>query len=155
MSPASKIPMDRPRKLHIKSYGCQMNVYDAERMVEFVRDYLQQQVKTGNCVIVGRGATSALLTTPGVFHIFVHASMRRKIEWFQKNFPEHAKEAEQEIVETDKRRAAYVRRFYNREWTDYRLYHLMLNSCMGFDAMVKATVEAAGLPAMVPQHASL
>lgn len=26
--------MDRPRKLHIKSYGCQMNVYDAQRMVD-------------------------------------------------------------------------------------------------------------------------
>lgn len=26
--------MDRPRKLHIKSFGCQMNVYDAQRMVD-------------------------------------------------------------------------------------------------------------------------
>src|ERR1700685_4519191 len=26
--------MNRPRKLHIKSYGCQMNVYDAQRMVD-------------------------------------------------------------------------------------------------------------------------
>jgi tRNA-2-methylthio-N6-dimethylallyladenosine synthase len=26
--------MDQPRKLHIKSYGCQMNVYDAQRMVD-------------------------------------------------------------------------------------------------------------------------
>src|SRR5438477_2253033 len=26
--------MEKPRKLHIKSYGCQMNVYDAERMVD-------------------------------------------------------------------------------------------------------------------------
>src|SRR4030081_4103426 len=26
--------MKRPRKLHIKSYGCQMNVYDAQRMVD-------------------------------------------------------------------------------------------------------------------------
>ena len=25
--------MNEPRKLHIKSYGCQMNVYDAQRMV--------------------------------------------------------------------------------------------------------------------------
>src|SRR6201992_281468 len=24
----------KPRKLHIKSYGCQMNVYDAQRMVD-------------------------------------------------------------------------------------------------------------------------
>lgn len=28
--------MDRPRKLHIKSYGCQMNVYDAQRMVDML-----------------------------------------------------------------------------------------------------------------------
>ena len=26
--------MSAPRKLHIKSYGCQMNVYDAQRMVD-------------------------------------------------------------------------------------------------------------------------
>ena len=26
--------MDQPRKLHIKSFGCQMNVYDAQRMVD-------------------------------------------------------------------------------------------------------------------------
>ncbi|HEX3437730.1 MAG TPA: cytidylate kinase-like family protein [Pseudacidobacterium sp.] len=130
-------------------------VFDAERMVQFVRNYLREQVEAGNCVIVGRGATSALLTAPGVFHIFIHASMKRKIAWFQKNFPEHANEAEQEILATDKRRAAYVRRFYNRDWTDYRLYHLMLNSCMGFEAMVKAAVEAAGLSAIVPEHAHL
>ena len=121
-------------------------------MVEFVRDYLHQLVKTGHCVIVGRGATSALLTTPGVFHVFVHASMKRKAEWFEKNFPQHANDAEQEILATDKRRSAYVRRFYNRDWTDYRLYHLMLNSCMGFDAMVNATIDAAGLSASISQH---
>src|SRR6201987_570977 len=27
-------PMTSPRKVHIKSYGCQMNVYDAQRMVD-------------------------------------------------------------------------------------------------------------------------
>jgi tRNA-2-methylthio-N6-dimethylallyladenosine synthase len=26
--------MKPPRKLHIKSYGCQMNAYDAQRMVD-------------------------------------------------------------------------------------------------------------------------
>ncbi|MBX6360776.1 AAA family ATPase [Pseudacidobacterium ailaaui] len=129
------------------------SVFDAERMVKFVREYFQEQVKAGHCVIVGRGATAALLTMPGVFHVFVHASMKRKVAWFRENFPDHADEAEQEILATDKRRAAYVRRFYDREWNDYRMYHLMLNSCMGFEAMVKATVEAAGLPSIVPAHA--
>src|SRR3977135_1256475 len=31
-------PMKPPRKLHIKSYGCQMNVYDAQRMVDTLAD---------------------------------------------------------------------------------------------------------------------
>ena len=31
LDPGSMTP---PRKLHIKSYGCQMNVYDAQRMVD-------------------------------------------------------------------------------------------------------------------------
>ena len=26
--------MEKPRKLHIKSYGCQMNVYDSQRMTD-------------------------------------------------------------------------------------------------------------------------
>jgi tRNA-2-methylthio-N6-dimethylallyladenosine synthase len=30
--------MNPPRKLHIKSYGCQMNVYDAQRMVDTMAD---------------------------------------------------------------------------------------------------------------------
>src|SRR5207248_3420572 len=30
--------MKAPRKLHIKSYGCQMNVYDAQRMVDTMAD---------------------------------------------------------------------------------------------------------------------
>ena len=34
MRPDVKVSMTAPRKLHIKSYGCQMNVYDAQRMVD-------------------------------------------------------------------------------------------------------------------------
>ena len=31
--------MKPPRKLHIKSYGCQMNVYDAQRMVDTLENH--------------------------------------------------------------------------------------------------------------------
>ena len=40
-------------------------VFDSERMVEFVRNYLKQCVADGNCVIVGRGAACALASFPG------------------------------------------------------------------------------------------
>lgn len=132
------------------------DVFDSERMVEFVRGYLLEQAGKGSCVVVGRGAACMLAKAPGAYHVFVYASMARKIRWFEDHFPEHAKEAEREIVATDRRRSEYIRRFHQREWDDRRLYHLMMNSCMGMDAMVDATLAAAALqPAPVAAgHAS-
>ncbi|HEY6448847.1 MAG TPA: cytidylate kinase-like family protein [Acidobacteriaceae bacterium] len=132
------------------------DVFDSERMVEFIRSYLTEQAARGNCVVVGRGAACLLAKAPGAFHVFVYASLGRKIRWIEEHFPEHAKEAEREILATDRRRSDYIRRFHQREWDDRRLYHLMMNSCMGMDAMVEATLSAAALQAapVAAGHAS-
>jgi hypothetical protein len=123
------------------------DVFDSERMVEFVRGYLVEQATKGECVVVGRGAACVLAKAPGAFHVFVYASLARKIRLVQEHFPEHAHDAEREILATDRRRADYIRRSFQREWDDRRLYHLMLNSCMGMDAMIDATFAGAGLRA--------
>jgi cytidylate kinase len=120
-------------------------VFDSERMVEFVKEYLESLADKGNCVIVGRGAAAVLARTPAVFHIFVYASMWRKIKWFEEHFPERAGDAEAELLATDHRRAEYIRKYFDRDWTDRRLYHLMMNSCMGFDAMIRSSIDAAGI----------
>ena len=120
-------------------------VFDSERMSTLVRDYLKERVAEGHCVVVGRGAPAALANVPGTFHLFVYASTARKTAWFREEFPDRAAQAEHELAATDHRRAGYIRRFYNQEWDDHRLYQLMLNSCMGFPAMIGATLEAAGL----------
>lgn len=130
------------------------DVFDSERMVEFIRTYFQEQAAQGGCVVLGRGAACVLARAVGAFHIFVYASMARKIRWFEERFPEHAGEAETELTATDRRRAEYIRRFHQREWDDRRLYHLMLNSCMGMQAMVDAAVTAAGLRSAVPESLS-
>ncbi|HUB18154.1 MAG TPA: cytidylate kinase-like family protein [Acidobacteriaceae bacterium] len=119
--------------------------FDSARMVEFVKHYVQEQAAQGSCVVVGRGAACMLARSPGAYHVFVYASLPRKIRYIQEKFPEHASDAENEIVATDRRRAEYIRRFHQREWDDRKLYHLMMNSCMGMEAMVECTVEAAGL----------
>lgn len=123
-------------------------VFDSARMVEFVKNYVVEQAAKGSCVVVGRGAACMLAKSPGAFHVFVYAAMARKIRYIQERFPEHHKDAENEIAATDRRRAEYIRQFHQREWDDRKLYHLMINSCMGMDAMVEATVEAAGLRGM-------
>ncbi|HTX40520.1 MAG TPA: cytidylate kinase-like family protein [Acidobacteriaceae bacterium] len=131
------------------------DVFDSERMADFSRKYLAEQAAEGHCVVVGRGAACMLSKAPGAFHIFVYASMARKIRFIQEQFPEHAKDAEREIIATDRRRAEYIRRFHQREWDDRKLYHLMLNSCMGMEAMVEAALDAAGLRAAAQQTSAV
>jgi cytidylate kinase len=124
------------------------SAFDSEKMTAMVRDYLLKIAAEGHAVIVGRGAACVLTNYPGAFHMYVYASRKRKLQWFERNFPDRMRDAERELEATDQRRADYVRRFYDQDWQNHRLYHLMLNSCMGFDAMLKATVEAAGLAAV-------
>lgn len=123
------------------------DAFDSERMVEFVRGYFQEQAAQGRCVVVGRGAACMLARAAGAFHIFVYSSLARRVRFIQDRFPEHAKEAERQILATDRRRAEYIRRFHQREWDDRRLYHLMMNSCMGMEAMVETALAAAALHA--------
>jgi hypothetical protein len=127
-------------------------VFDSDVMVSFVRDYMTKLAEDGNCVIVGRGAASILARAPGVFHVFVYASQWRKVRWFEEHFPEHAKDAERELAATDKRRAIYVKRYFEQDWTDRRLYHMMINSCMGFEAMIQAAIYGAGLTEPAEPH---
>jgi hypothetical protein len=128
-------------------------VFDSERMVHFIQGYLTEEAAKGSIVVVGRGAACLLAKAPGAFHVFVYASMARKIRWLEEHFPEHAKDAEREIGATDRRRAEYIRRFHQREWDDRRLYHLMMNSCMGVEAMVETTMAAAALHPVAAQAA--
>ena len=122
-------------------------VFDSERMVSMVRNSLKELAASGHCVIVGRGAACALCQTPGVFNIFVYASMTRKIRWFEEHFPEQASQARREIEATDSRRESYIRRYYDQDWADRRLYHMMINSCMGFEAMIQVTLDGTALAA--------
>lgn len=124
--------------------------FDSDRMAAFVRDYMTKAAEQGQCVIVGHGAASVLARTPGAFHVFVYAAQWRKIKYLEETFPEHARDVEREMSAMDKRRAAYIRRHFQQDWTDRRLYHMMINSCMGFDAMIQATVIGAGLSQAAP-----
>jgi cytidylate kinase len=120
-------------------------ILDATRINELTQEVMVEKARAGKCVIVGRGAACALHGIPGCFHTFVYASTARKVRWFEQAFPDKKAVAERELAATDQRRAEYVEHFYQNVWNDYRIYHLMLNSCMGFDAMIGATIEATGV----------
>ena len=120
-------------------------VFDSERMLALIHKEILEAAEKGQCVLVGRGAACALAGRPGCFHIFVYATASAKKDWFAHKFPRQAENAEHELAAFDKRRAAVIRKFYQQEWCSRGLYHMLLNSCMGMDAMISAVECAAGL----------
>jgi hypothetical protein len=120
-------------------------VFDSQRMQALIRDQILHAAGEGNCVLVGRGAACALAGRPGCFHVFVYATASAKREWFAHAFPHKAQQADQLIAAFDKRRAAVIRKFYQQEWCARGLYHMLLNSCIGTEAMIAAVQGAASV----------
>jgi len=121
------------------------HVFDSERMLKLIRKEMEHAADQGNSVLVGRGAACALACVPGCFHVFVYATAKAKRDWFVQAFPEKAARADQMLADQDKRRAAVIRKFYNQDWCARSLYHLLLNSAMGTEAMIDAVLGATGL----------
>jgi hypothetical protein len=119
--------------------------FDSERMLALIRQEIMDAAEAGNCVLVGRGAACALAGRPGCFHVFVYATASAKRDWFAHAFPTQAQQADQHLAAFDKRRAAVIRKVYQQEWCSRGLYHMLLNSCVGMEAMIAAVRGAAGL----------
>ena len=138
--------------MYSTSGPCDEQIVDCERMYGLIHKEILSAEKRGNCVLVGRGSAMALAGKPGCFHIFVYATMGAKKEWFARHFPDQADRAEQEIIASDKRRAAVIKRYYNLEWCARSNYHMLLNSSVGNDAMIAAALGATRLS--VPEPAA-
>jgi cytidylate kinase len=121
-------------------------------MLKLIRQEILNAAKEGNCVLVGRGAACALAGLPGCFHVFVYATPSAKREWFARAFPKQAQQADQLLAAFDKRRAAVIRKLYQQEWCSRSLYHMLLNSCMGTEAMIAAVQNAASLASFCPEE---
>ena len=130
---------------------CDDKVFDCARMYALIRKEMEHAAQEGNCVLVGRGAACALASVPGCFHVFVYATQAAKRAWFEKQFPGEAQQADQRLAAHDKRRAAVIKQFYGQEWNARGLYHLLLNSCIGAEAMIAAAVGGTGLQVSMPE----
>ncbi len=114
--------------------------FDADAMARAARTVIEHAAAEGNCVIVGRGAQCALQQREDVFHVFVYAPFKERVERVRRQSPNE--DAEALITEWDQRRAAYIRRHYGQEWTNPHLFDMMVCSSMGLDAAADAVLAA-------------
>lgn len=115
-----------------------------------VRTVIRSLADTGGYVILGRGGQAALRDRPDVVHLQLVGDLddraRRVSEWRGIS----ADSAREQCHRVDEARAAYVRRFYDVDITDARLYDAVLNtSKLGIEGAISvavATVRARLAP---------
>ena len=134
-----------------------MDQFDADSMVAFMQRVIEGAASEGNCVIVGRGSPYFLRGRRDAFHVFVYAPLEEKLRRLCRSGKTEA-EALAEISIVDRERVLFIRKYFDKEWPMRHLYHLMINSKVGEDVVVRtildeiASVDAHTSP--VPRRSS-
>jgi cytidylate kinase len=115
-------------------------VFDTDRMMNMMQDIMNRIAQEGNAVIVGRGAPYFLREQSNVFHVFLYAPRAEKI---RRTIAEgHSREEAEELVDSvDRERIAYVKHYFNADWPTRSLYHMMLNTAVGNEAVTQTILN--------------
>jgi cytidylate kinase len=103
-------------------------VSDEEQVRAGIEASIRTVAETSGGVLLGRGATMVLADTPGVFHVRLDGPPERRVRQSMTLAGVDVTEARRRQHETDRARAAYLRRFYDTDGNDPRLYHLIIDS---------------------------
>ena len=117
---------------------------DAEHLSILFEKVIAQIAEGGKCVIVGRGAPWFLRERTDAFHVFLYAPYAEKLRRTMDQ-GKSKNEAESLLETVDRDRAAFVRRYYAKEWPDRYLYNMMLNTRIGYDAAVEMILDGVKL----------
>jgi cytidylate kinase len=113
---------------------------DADSMVVFMQRVVEGAAAAGNVVIVGRGAPYLLRGRTDAFHAFVYAPLEEKIRRVR-DLGKTEAEAVELVDAIDRERATFVKKYFGKEWPNRHLYHLMLNSAVGDDAVIRTILN--------------
>jgi cytidylate kinase len=101
---------------------------DEARLISVVRSSIEAAHERGNVVIVGRGGQAVLESMAGVLHVRIEAPLDVRARRVQEQTGVTLEEARKAVRERDKASATYLKRFYDVDWSDNMLYHLVINS---------------------------
>jgi cytidylate kinase len=116
-------------------------IFDAETVAALSISLIREAHKQGDCVIVGRGGQCVLQDRRDVFHVFIYAPWHEKVARIRKRKPD-VPNVEELIETTERERTQYVRLNFGCNRTDPHLYHLLISTALGEEAVVSAIICA-------------
>jgi cytidylate kinase len=99
-----------------------------DETVHLVRSTLNTVYKLGNTVILGRAGQVVLKDRPGVFHVRIEAPFEYRVGRVVEKEKLTPQEAKEKIALKDRAAHDYLKRFYDVDWADTSLYHLVINT---------------------------
>ena len=91
-------------------------------------------------MIVGRGSQHFLQDRQDTLRFFLYAPSQDKIRRLVAQGTRRA-EAENLVERVDRERAAFIKTYFNVEWPNLPVYHAMLNTATGDDAVIGAMLS--------------
>jgi cytidylate kinase len=99
-----------------------------EETVHLVRSALNSVYKLGNTVVLGRAGQVVLKDRPGVLNVRIEAPLDYRLNHIEEREKLNPDQAKEKIAQKDRAAHDYLKRFYNVEWADPQLYHLVINT---------------------------
>jgi cytidylate kinase len=112
-----------------------LNLVDSETIVRITRRVVEHAAERGNCVIVGRGSQQFLKDRPDTLRVFLYAAREDKVRRLLAR-GKTEQEAEELVDTVDRERADFIQKYFNVEWPDRAIYHTMMNTAIGDEAVV-------------------
>ncbi len=112
----------------------ELNLVDSETIMKITRRVVERVSEQGNCVIVGRGAQQFLKNRQDTLRFFLYAPWEDKILRLLAR-GKSEEEAEHLVDTIDRERAEFIQMYFRVEWPDRAIYHAMLNTAIGDEAV--------------------
>jgi len=109
--------------------------FDTDCMMAMMEEITAKIAQEGNAVVVGRGAPYFLRDHPDAFHVFLYAPRAEKVRRLLQDGATESS-AESLVDSVDRERRAFVKHYFDAEWPTRSLYHVMLNTALGNQAII-------------------
>jgi len=108
--------------------------------LKFTEQVVLHAAKTGNSVIVGRGAQHFLRNRADTLRMFLYARREDKVRRLLAR-GKNEEEAEHLVDTVDRERVDFIQKYFNVEWPDRSIYHAMINTMVGDEAVVRTILD--------------
>lgn len=106
----------------------QIEALDEAQSANLVKDTIIAAYRHDNIVIVGRGGQAILQEHPGVLHVRIVAPLGARTLRVKERENLSLDQATELVKRKEQAAAAYLQRFYDIDWNNPMLYHVMINA---------------------------